>query len=259
MIGTDNRAGRNDFYVVCSRGTVNITENIEYRDDLVDANSTPQVLIFANNISIGANVSRIDAWLIADNIIETCPSSAGANCGNNQLVINGPVFASEIRLRRFYHNMKQPGDGLQDKGCSKNVSLAISRYRTNVTGIRTTTRTWNLKAFAGQSYIPPTPAVAGCSTCNPPTSGSPGSPGRPFLPPRNHPNSALPNSVNTNGSISSTRVREAQTFQNDACELAEPAEIFNLRSDAKLWAYSEMLKRDTRTQINGLAEVLPWW
>jgi hypothetical protein len=254
-VATPQRIDKNNFHVVCATGTVVIHSNIEYGDDLVDADSTPQVIIFANNISIGANVSRIDAWLIADNIVETCPSSAGAACGNNQLVINGPVFAGEIRLRRFYHNMKQPGEGLQDKGCSKNVALQISKYRTNVTGIRTTTRTWNLKEFAGQSYIAPTPAVP--ATENSP--GSPGSPGRPFLPPRNRSNSALPNSTNTSGSIDSTRIRESTTFQNDACELAEPAEIFNLRTDAKLWAYSEMLKRDTQTQINGLTEVLPWW
>jgi len=260
-INTAQIVNKGNFHVVCTTGTVTIHSNIEYGDDLVDADSTPQVIIFANNISINPNVTRIDAWLIADNIVETCPSTGGTRCGDNQLVINGPTFASEIRLRRFYHNMKQPGAGLQDKGCSKNVALQISRYRTNLTGIRTTTRTWNLRDFAGQSYIAPTPAVPGCSDCTPPTAGSPGSPGRPFRPPTNHSNSRTPDSNSTDPLDWPTRsrVREQSTFQNDACELAEPAEIFNLRTDAKLWAFSEMLKRDTQTQINGMREELPWW
>ena len=43
------------------------------------------------------------------------------------------------------------------------------------------------------------------------------------------------------------------------CAVAEPAEIFNLRADAKIWAYSETKKNSKNINVNGLREVLPWW
>jgi hypothetical protein len=249
ILGSNNVAGKNDFYVICSAGTVNITADLIYDGYNLDANSTPQILIFANSISISANVGRVDAWLIADNIVRTCTEN-NATCGNRQLVINGPVFARDLQLTRRYHNMKQPGQGLEDKGCSRNVAVEISRYSTNVTGIRTTTRTWDYKVPGS----PAVPAVAACSTCTPPTAGSPGSP---LVPSRNL--SSTSEQRNSNDGIARTRTRESTTFINDACDLAEPAEIFNLRVDSKMWAFSEMKQRSRQVQINGLREILPLW
>ena len=79
----------------------------------------PQVLIFANNISIAENVTRVDAWLITPNgTLNTCAehnmnnvvardakqraeyvNRFGGNC-DRTLVINGPVYAHHIDLLR---------------------------------------------------------------------------------------------------------------------------------------------------------------
>ena len=74
----------------------------------------PQVLIFADNISIAENVTRVDAWLIAqDGEINTCaehtPNSvvakdarqrfADGSC-DKTLMINGPIYAYDLVLPR---------------------------------------------------------------------------------------------------------------------------------------------------------------
>lgn len=80
----------------------------------------PQVLIFADNIYITQDVNRVDAWLVAaDGTIDTCK---GFNIGNNlmardarqryatygncykTLVVNGPVYAHDIALKRTAGN-----------------------------------------------------------------------------------------------------------------------------------------------------------
>ena len=66
-----------------------------------------QVLIFANSISISNSVGQIDAWLIAENKIDTCKEAEvgdeelGDVC-NNSLIINGPVIAGSVSLDRVY-------------------------------------------------------------------------------------------------------------------------------------------------------------
>ena len=76
----------------------------------------PQVLIFANNINIAENVTRVDAWLLApDGTINTCAghntdnlvafdakhkyTNFGGNC-DKTLVVNGPVYAHHMELLR---------------------------------------------------------------------------------------------------------------------------------------------------------------
>ena len=74
----------------------------------------PQVLIFADNISIAENLTRVDAWLIAqDGEINTCaehtPNSvvakdarqrfADGSC-DKTLMINGPIYAYDLVLPR---------------------------------------------------------------------------------------------------------------------------------------------------------------
>ena len=73
----------------------------------------PQVLIFADNINITENVTRVDAWLVANNTLNTCagydPNSVVAKDALNRysegvcyktLMVNGPVYASELILPR---------------------------------------------------------------------------------------------------------------------------------------------------------------
>lgn len=83
---------------------ITITGNITYTNGtlhtLVDI---PQVVIIANNIHINSNVTNIDAWLIAKNSLDTCADVAGnlsSKLCNNQLIVNGPVAAAKLYLRR---------------------------------------------------------------------------------------------------------------------------------------------------------------
>ena len=77
--------------------------------------SIPQVILIAENIDIGAEVSQIDAWLITDSddenydggTINTCggtkgfePRKSGANTCWKTLKINGPVFTANLMLNR---------------------------------------------------------------------------------------------------------------------------------------------------------------
>ena len=140
--------GKNDnTLVIVSSGTVTINRNICYGSCGSDAtklssykyNTTggtkaaaeiPQILIFAKNINIAENVTRVDAWLMAtgsdglgttDGTLNTCaghrigadkdgkiglvardantPAYDNGNCGLT-LVINGPVYAHHINALR---------------------------------------------------------------------------------------------------------------------------------------------------------------
>lgn len=119
---------------------VTITTNLEYANGpFTRADQVPQLVIIADNITIAAGVTRVDAWLVAKNdrsrlgaygAIATCdqqsgssganglaqwlatPNGSGTNytesnnvrltidhC-NQQLRINGPVIANKLYLRR---------------------------------------------------------------------------------------------------------------------------------------------------------------
>ena len=131
--------GTNDnTLVIVSDGTFTIDRNICYGNSCGSdatklatyasgtstkkAATLPQVLIFANNIKIAEDVTRVDAWLISPSgTLNTCanhkigrdsgstiglvardaharPYTTG-NCGKT-LVVNGPVFAKHIDLLR---------------------------------------------------------------------------------------------------------------------------------------------------------------
>lgn len=104
--------------------TVTIRSNIEYTDSpLTSVAQIPQVVIIARNILIAENqnsgtpLTRVDAWLIAtgsgvdagDRLhgrINTCLIGSNeatlptANSCNDQLVVNGPISANQLLLRR---------------------------------------------------------------------------------------------------------------------------------------------------------------
>lgn len=119
---------------------VTITSNIEYANGpFTNASQIPQLVIIADNITIAAGVTRVDAWLIAKNdpsrtgaygAIATCDQQSGSSGSNgmaqwlatpngsgtnytasnnsrltishctSQLRINGPVIANKLYLRR---------------------------------------------------------------------------------------------------------------------------------------------------------------
>ena len=93
--------------------TVTITGNIELTNaDFRSTAEIPQVVIIARNINIVGSVTQIDAWLIAkgttmatngkintcSDVNETAPLTA--NVCTQQLVVNGPVMAQKLLLRR---------------------------------------------------------------------------------------------------------------------------------------------------------------
>lgn len=121
QLGT-NMTGTN---VVRHTGDLNITGNIttvpgQYNiNQILQYNSIyqiPQVIIFVDNgnVNISSNVTQIDAWIIAPNgTINTCSdfqngvTEADAirrsyGLCTQQLVFNGPVMASNLRLNRSF-------------------------------------------------------------------------------------------------------------------------------------------------------------
>lgn len=93
---------------------VTITGNITYYGgQLQSIYDIPQLVIIAKNIHIAANVTQVDAWLIAKGsavagtgIIDTCAidnnyaTQLTTNLCNNPLQVNGPVMSQKLWLRR---------------------------------------------------------------------------------------------------------------------------------------------------------------
>lgn len=68
----------------------------------------PVLIIYANNIKINCDVSRIDALLIAEGVVNTCVNGDGITpdvdeaLRSRQLTINGAILANNIELNRTY-------------------------------------------------------------------------------------------------------------------------------------------------------------
>ncbi len=111
----DNPSGQKnitDTRIYDHSGTLTITDDIIVTNNPISSiYRLPQVIIHANNIEIAENVTRIDAWLIADNEINTCGAfdssteayvtgwTQNTRC-SKQLTVNGPVIAQKLKLNR---------------------------------------------------------------------------------------------------------------------------------------------------------------
>ena len=108
------------------QATVTITDDIKYTEgQLLSVGDIPQVIIIANKIIINSNVTRVDAWLVANGangIIETCNVNSlsyvlsgtdrlTANKCNLPLTVNGPVMAKQLWLRRTAGSGSGPASG----------------------------------------------------------------------------------------------------------------------------------------------------
>ena len=101
-------------------GDITIIGDITYADtaQYSDLNTIPKIIIYAkgvnHDISINCGVRRVDAILLADDIVYTCNNYSGKKgaSGNepaanqpersNQLVINGAIFTNKLELGRTY-------------------------------------------------------------------------------------------------------------------------------------------------------------
>ncbi len=92
-------------HVICVSGTVTISGDIQQSDSSISKlEDIPQVMILAQNINIKAGVGQVDAWLVATGTVNTCsdqPGTTVTSC-DGQLVINGPVMAGSLNLKRTY-------------------------------------------------------------------------------------------------------------------------------------------------------------
>ena len=92
---------------------VEITQDLTYSDGPISSiEQIPQLIIIADTIAIASNVTRVDAWLVANGAtgsINTCSeisnpanpaSPLTANRCNQLLTINGPVIAERLFLYR---------------------------------------------------------------------------------------------------------------------------------------------------------------
>lgn len=103
--------------IVTVNGKLTIDNNIELSNTPQDTIYTlPQVVIYARDgIDITSNVTRVDAWLVTDGIVNTCTSfnepnteahvttgwARNVTC-EHSLTVNGPIFAKNVILNRTY-------------------------------------------------------------------------------------------------------------------------------------------------------------
>jgi hypothetical protein len=88
-----------------------------------------QMVIIAKNILIDPSVKQIDAWLIATDTINTCSTPGNpeelptvANCGSDQLTVNGPIMATRLLLRRT------GGDDANQNSPAETINLRGDAY-----------------------------------------------------------------------------------------------------------------------------------
>lgn len=95
-------------FVARTNGDITINANVIYgqMDSISLANlaDVPKAFIYANNISIGCNVRRIDAVLIANRTINTCNTLGDVNAAerSNPLMVNGAIVANKLNLGRTF-------------------------------------------------------------------------------------------------------------------------------------------------------------
>lgn len=98
--------------VVIADKAININRNVSYSSDSVSSiKSLPQLILISKEaIKIHPDVAQVDAWLVANNpdvggvsaTINTCfmNDQLSAKVCDKQLVINGPIIADILKLRR---------------------------------------------------------------------------------------------------------------------------------------------------------------
>lgn len=114
--------------IVLATGTVTIADDITYADaSLNSVRDIPQVVIIAKDILIQDGVKRIDAWLVASGMVNTCSNFSGnltSNKCNNLLEVNGPVITNRLLLNRTAGS----GTGAQSGDPAERFNLRPDAY-----------------------------------------------------------------------------------------------------------------------------------
>lgn len=100
--------------IIATKGSVTITGNIIYNDDskvYYSLEEVPKMLIYANDVNISCDVTRVDAIIFASGTLNTCSDgprngdgslNREAEAYSKQLVINGAIIAKTIYFNRTY-------------------------------------------------------------------------------------------------------------------------------------------------------------
>ena len=95
---------KGESYFYCSGGNFTINGNIRYEDGYNMISDIPKTIVYSKrDIIIGCGVTRIDAVLIAEGIINTCNNNdVNSRDRSNQLKINGAIIANKLKANRTY-------------------------------------------------------------------------------------------------------------------------------------------------------------
>lgn len=94
--------------VVNASGDITITDNIDFLGSYSFSTlaNVPKLVLYAKNIKINCNVTRVDAVLIAEENVDTCGNSGNRDISSsiysNQLKINGAVITNTLTASRTY-------------------------------------------------------------------------------------------------------------------------------------------------------------
>lgn len=105
LTGGSATIGEGKTIVIVTTGNVTINQNIRYfSGNMNSLDDIPRLVIVAGNININKKVTNIDAWLVSNNLLDTCADAddsrlTSKDC-DKQLTVNGPVATKEIDLRR---------------------------------------------------------------------------------------------------------------------------------------------------------------
>ena len=104
---TINGLTTNEPYVVQMykyNNTLTINGDVIYDGNYDSFEKIPKIVFYAKNIDISCNVNRIDALVIAENVVDTCYESYDANdeARARQLRVNGAIITSQLDAKRTY-------------------------------------------------------------------------------------------------------------------------------------------------------------
>jgi len=155
---------------IIGKSNENLTIDHDYvNDGTYSLRTLPQTIIFADNVNIKGNVTRIDAWVIAKGEVNTCQEyeegttggtgTTSDGVGNNgsactkQLVFNGPVVAGSLKLNRTFgaDSQAEMSTGLATDGSAGRSARESSA---EVFNLRADTYLWGYAQAAryGSSY-----------------------------------------------------------------------------------------------------------